>query len=222
MFNMHNLQPFAFFNDPFAFYEAPETEGDGQPNPETDNGDGAGAGEEDSSTSTDEKVYTKAEFEAAFGPRAKRAEETAVKSLLTKLKFEKPEDLEAFLTEARQKADAELSEVERLKKQLEDAPAAERLTTLEAENEAQNKVIAGLVEGLIKDLNIPKHIVALFEGLAPTQQLEYINTNRDAFKATPAPPNLNGADKGGTKKSELKKKRQDSVKSRIPALSRRR
>lgn len=224
MNSMHNLYSFAFPGDPFAFFEAPEAEGDGQPSAEIDDGNAAGtdAGSAAAASGTAGKTFTQADVDRIVAERAKRAEESAVRSLLSKNKFDKPEDLETFLAEARKKADSELSEVERMKKMLDEAPKAEAVTELQAQLEEQNKVITGLVEGLVKDLNVPKHIVTLLEGMPPTQQLEYINKNRDAFKPTPAPPNLNGGDKGGTNKSDAKKKRRESVKSRIPALNKRR
>ena len=129
MFFLHNLTSFAFFGDPFAFFDAPGAEGDGQPNPDGDNGNGAGAdnGGNDAASGAGGagKTFTQADVDRIVSERAKRAEETAVRSLLSKNKFEKVEDLEQFLADSRQKAEAELSEVERLKLQLENAPAAE-------------------------------------------------------------------------------------------------
>lgn len=208
MLKMHNAQRGGhWWPAPKNTFFSPDDGDGGTPPPAAaePTGDGAGTGDGATNNLNDEKIYSKAEFEAMFGPRAKRAEETAVKALLSKFKFDSVEAAEEFLNNARQKADAELSEVERLKKQLGEAPTAEAVTELSQRVEAQDKVIAGLVEGLVKDLNIPKHVVALFDSMTPTQQLEYINSNRDAFKPTPAAPNLNGGNKGGGDGKNIKK-----------------
>ena len=207
MLKMHNAQRGShWWPAPKNTFFSPDDGDGGTPPPAAaePTGDGAGKGDGATSNLNDEKIYSKAEFEAMFGPRAKRAEETAVKSLLGKLKFEKVEDLEQFLAESRQKADAELSELERLQKQMAEAPTAEAVAELTGQVEAQDKVISGLVGGLIKELNIPKHIVSSFESMTPTQQLEYINSNRDAFKPTPTPPNTNAGDKGNKAAADKK------------------
>lgn len=128
-----------------------------------------------------------------------------MRSLLSKNKFEKVEDLEQFLADSRQKAEAELSEVERLKLQLENAPAAEAVEELQTTVKNQNKAIQGLVDAQIKALNVPEHVTKLLGSMTPLAQLEYINSNRDAFKPTPTPPNLNGGDKGSGNGKNIKK-----------------
>ena len=228
MFNMHNAQRGShLWPAPKNTFFSPDNDG-GTPPPAAaaaaDTGDGAGTGDDadPSDVSGAGKTFTQDDVNQIAAKRASRAEETAVKRLLSQFKFDSVEAAEEFLTNARQKADAELSEVERLQKQLGEAPTAEAVAELKQAVEAQDKVITGLVDGLIKELNIPSHVTALFDSMTPTQQLEYINKNRDAFAPKPKAPNLNGADKGPTTKTEAKKKRQESVTSRIPALKKRR
>lgn len=210
MFQMHNSRPGFYGFPPKNTFFYPEGEG-GTPPPAaeaaTDNGNGAGNGEGAAAPSGEPagKTFTQADVDRIVTERAKRAEESAVRSLLAKNKFEKPEDLERFIADSRQKADAELSEVERMKKMLDEAPKTEAVTELQQQLEDQSKVIVGLVEGLIKELNVPKHIVSLLQDMTPTKQLEYINSNRDAFKPTPTPPNLNGGDKGAGKQGDKNK-----------------
>jgi hypothetical protein len=69
----------------------------------------------------------------ALKSRLEEERSKARNSLLKDLGFEKASDIAAVLKSVKDKQDAELTEVERLKKQLgEFAPKVERLTTLEA------------------------------------------------------------------------------------------
>jgi hypothetical protein len=228
MINMHNAQRGShLWPAPKNTFFSPDNEG-GTPPPAadaaTDTGDGAGTGD-DAAPSVDGgagKSFTQEDVNQIVGKRVSRAEEAAVKSLLSKFNFETVEAAEEFLNSARQKADAELSEVERLKKQLGEAPTAETVAELTQRIEAQDAVITSLVEATVKELNVPSHVTELLETMTPTQRLDYINKHRSAFTQKPAAPNLNGGDNGKLPKSEAKKKRQASVKSRIPALNKRR
>lgn len=213
MLKMHNAQRRGHhWPMPKNIFFSPDNDG-GTPPPaaeaaeDTGNGAGTGSGAAPSGADTAGKTFTQADVDQIVGERAKRAGETAVKSLLGKLKFEKPEELEAFLTEARQKADAELSETERLKKALETAPKAETVQELQAQADRYREEVKKHVDSLIKELGIPTHFTALLEPMEPLAQLEYINKHRDSFKtAAPAKaPNLNGGDKGGGKNLDNKK-----------------
>ena len=213
MKDMHNSQRGFFAIPPKNTFFNPDDGDGGTQTPAATDGDNATAnssdgteGDDAGSNSTDEeKVYTKAEFEQMFGPRAKRAGETAVKSLLSELKFETQEEMTEFLTNARKKADDELTELERLQKQLGDLePEAAQVAELKQKLADYEEQTSERVRILVKEMNIPKHFVALLEGKTPSDQLKYINENRDEFKATPTPPNTNAGEKGSNKQSAQK------------------
>lgn len=204
MNDMHNSQRGFFGIPPKNTFFAPD-DGDGgtQPPAATESEaattrDGTGGDGAADSTSSKEKVYSQAEFEAAFGPRAARAKETAVKSLLSELNFDSKDDLAAFLADARTKADAELSELERLQNQIgELEPQAASATTIQETLDKYEEQVSERVKILVEELKIPDYVTSLLDSMSPLQQLEYINNNRDAFKATPPPPNTNAGQKGG-------------------------
>ncbi len=213
MFKMHNAQRGGhMWPMPKNTFFSPENDG-GTPPPaaaaaeDTGNGAGTGSGAAPGGAEPTGKLFNQDDVNKIAGERARRAEETAVRSLLAKNKFEKPEDLEAFLAAARQKADAELSETERLKKQLETAPKAETVQELQTQADRYREEVKKHVDSLVKELGIPTHFTALLDTMEPLAQLEYINKHRDSFKtAAPAKaPNLNGGDKGGGGKLDNKK-----------------
>ncbi len=229
MFHMHNAQRGGlYWPMPKNTFFSPENDG-GTPPPaataadDTGNGAGTGSGAAQGGGDAAEKLFKQDEVNRIAGERATRARETAVKELLAKYKFEKAEDLDAFISSARQKADAELSEVERLKKQIAEGPTAEAVGQMQAQLERHRQEVKKHVDALVKELNIPTHFTPLLEKMDPLEQLEYINSNRSAFSAPPPKaPNLNGGDKGGNSAADVAKKRKESVKSRIPALNKRR
>lgn len=65
-----------------------------------------------------EKTFTQADVDRIVGERAKRAEESAITTLLRKLGFEKPDDLEALVADTRKKQDAEKSELQKAQEQI--------------------------------------------------------------------------------------------------------
>lgn len=205
MFHMHNAQRGGLWPMPKNTFFSPENDG-GTPPPaataadDTGNGAGTGSGAAQGGGDAAEKLFKQDEVNRIAGERATRARETAVKELLAKYKFEKAEDLEAFISSARQKADAELSEVERLKKQIAEGPTAEAVGELQAQADRYREEVKKHVDALVKELNIPTHFTSLLETMEPLAQLEYINKHRSALSAPPPKaPNLNGGDKGGGK-----------------------
>lgn len=60
-----------------------------------------------------ERIFTQEDLDFHAGKRAKQAAQAAINELLKKLGFERPEDLESTVTTAKQKQDAEKTELQR-------------------------------------------------------------------------------------------------------------
>ncbi len=146
--------------------------------------------------------------------------------------------------EALKKANAEAAERRRKLKELEDAQrAAERAgmdesarlaaeledlkaatadrETLAQEAEALRTAVATQVDALLKELNVPKHILPLMESMSPAQKLTYLTENRAHF-ARPAttPADIDAANRGRNTQTETDEQKEARLKKRFPSLSR--
>lgn len=86
------------------------------------------------------KTFTQSDVDRIVGERAKRAEESAIGSLLKDLGFEKTEDLKTLVADAKKRADAEKSELDKANEQIatlakaKDAADQERAAAIERAN----------------------------------------------------------------------------------------
>lgn len=109
---------------------------------EADKGDGGGEGGNGNGDGKqpETKTFTQADVDRIVGERAKRAEESAIGSLLKDLGFEKPDDLKALVGEARKKQDAEKSELQKAQERIDaltkakDTAEQERAEAIERAN----------------------------------------------------------------------------------------
>ena len=118
-------------------------------------------------------------------------------------------ELKQLKEKERERELSEMGEAERLQAELND------LKTQLADSEMQSEQLAALnstiqtqVDALLKELNVPKHIVELLESMTPPQKLDYLNKNRKAFTSK-RQPNIDAAGKsggGGTSRKERKKR----------------
>ena len=76
-------------------------------------GSNGGTGEGDKPKQEEKKSYTQAELDAMFADRAKQGASSAVASLLKKLGYEKPEDLEAVVSEGKKSLDEKKTEADK-------------------------------------------------------------------------------------------------------------
>ena len=65
------------------------------------------------------RTFSQDEVNAIVGERARRASESAVSELLKSLGFEKPDELKAIVTETRKRKEAEMSEAEKARAEVE-------------------------------------------------------------------------------------------------------
>lgn len=80
---------------------------------------GAATGSQSTQTDTGTLTMTQAELDKLIGERAKRAKDAGLKELLEKLGVEDPDKLTALVNAEKQRAEAEMSEVEKANKALE-------------------------------------------------------------------------------------------------------
>lgn len=83
------------------------------PNEQTDTAPDSNAG--------NAATFTQEQVNAIVGERARRASESAVSELLKSLGFEKPDELKAIVDETRQRKEAEMSEAEKARAEVEAA-----------------------------------------------------------------------------------------------------
>lgn len=103
-----------------------------------DGGNGNGDGKQpDGGKPPEGKTFTQADVDRIVGERAKRAEESAIGSLLKDLGFEKTDDLKTLIGDVRKKQDAEKSELQK---------AQESLATLTKAKEAADIERAAAIE----------------------------------------------------------------------------
>ena len=109
--------------------------------------------------------------------------------------------------EKRQRELSEMDETERLQAELDD------LKTQLADSEMQSEQLAALnstiqtqVDALLKELNVPKHIVDLLDSMTPANKLDYLNKNRKAFTGK-RQPNIDAAGKSGGSGSSRKERK---------------
>jgi len=115
--------------------------------------------------------------------RLAEAAEAARTKLLKELGFEKPDDAKTFVQTAKQRAEAELSETERLKKAADDLkPRAERASVLEQRLAA---VAKSQLEALPEAL---RNTISKRAGDDPEKVLDLIEMFRDAGQITTTPP----------------------------------
>ena len=118
-------------------------------------------------------------------------------------------ELKQLKEKERERELSEMGDAERLQAELND------LKQQLAESETQSEQLATLnstiqtqVDALLKELNVPKHIVELLDSMTPAQQLDYLNKNRKAFTGK-RQPNIDAAGKSGgsgTSRKERKKR----------------
>lgn len=112
------------------WFDAPVEGGGGNPN------GGGGKPEEKPA----DKTFTQADVDRIVGERAKRAEESAIGSLLKDLGFEKTDDLKTLIGDVRKKQDAEKSELQKAQESLaaltkaKEAADIERAAAIERAN----------------------------------------------------------------------------------------
>lgn len=165
-------------------------------NPGNNDGNGAGADTPPGANNAP-KTFTQADVDRIAGDARKSARSKATADLLKELELEDVNGLKTLVTDARQRQQDNMSELEQAQ-----ARIAELETADSGLKEAQDSVTAyetavkSRVEALTKDLSIPKYVVALFERMSPLEQLTYINDNRKEF-SKPSTPNLNAGDGGG-------------------------
>jgi hypothetical protein len=81
--------------------------------------------------------FTQADVDRLLGERAKRAAESATNKILASLGFESVDDLKKLVTTAKERAEAELSEAQKLQKQLETLTAEKQ--SVQAQLDAEKK-----------------------------------------------------------------------------------
>lgn len=118
-------------------------------------------GDEGQSTDT---TFTQADLDRLVGSARKQARESVRNDLLKELGFESADDLKAMVTSAREKADAEKSdlekaqaEIERWKKQAEEAQTARQ----EAEQERMEERRQSAILNALKEAKKPSDVLIL-------------------------------------------------------------
>lgn len=117
----------------------------------------------------EDKLLTQAEVDKIVGARAKESAAAAVKKLLAELGFDKADDLKAVVTTAKEKADAEKSELEKLQERLNkleaDKKAAEDRAAAAEKQRLVDKRDAAL-ERALKDATKPAAVLAWIRSTA--------------------------------------------------------
>lgn len=114
-----------------------------------------------------------------------------------------------------------MDESARLAAELEDLKKATAdRESLAAEAETLRTAVAAQVDALLKELNVPKHILPLMEPMSAAQKLTYLTENRSHFaRPTTAPPNIDAAQRGNGQ-GETEEEREKRLKKRYPYLNR--
>lgn len=115
---------------------------------DADKGDGSGGNANGGGGSAGDKPeakFTQADVDRIVGDRARRAEESAVNTLLKELGFEKADDLKALVTDAKKHADDQKTEAQKLQDQI-----AQLGKEKAAADEARKAALAQANERLMK------------------------------------------------------------------------
>jgi len=103
-----------------------------------DGGNGNGDGKQpDGGKPPEGKTFTQADIDRIVGERAQRAKEAGISELLKDLGFENPDDLKTLVADAKKRADAEKSELDK---------ANEQIAALAKAKEAADKERAEAIE----------------------------------------------------------------------------
>lgn len=166
-----------------------DTEKDDAANTSTDNND-----------STDNKLSA-AGLQAQLAALQKQLKNVNGESAARRKKIEKME------AAAKQKERAEMDELERLKAEMADLQAASaKNDDLSTAVDNLNAVIQAQVDAMVKDMDVPDHILTLLEAMPADKKLAYLTENRAAFTGKKKKkPNYNA----GAHTSSLKNSRAD-------------
>ena len=104
---------FGFQKRPLFLFDADAGGNSGGGAGRNSGGSNGGTGEGDKPKQEEKKSYTQAELDAMFADRAKQGASSAVASLLKKLGYEKPEDLEAVVSEGKKSLDEKKTEADK-------------------------------------------------------------------------------------------------------------
>jgi hypothetical protein len=117
-----------------------------------------------------ERTFTQADIDRIVGERAKRAEEAAVKRLLEQLGFDTPDAAKAAVTEAKKRADAEMSELEKLQAKLAETEKAAQAAAERASVSERARLLDkrnGEIMTALKDAEHPKDVLVWLDANYP-------------------------------------------------------